>query len=532
MKAKISGNALREKLLDRLKSSPAFEPTEESRIRALASPGNVELLGIVATRKPQSVAELAALAGRLQPNVSRSLSALSQAGLLTLVHNGRTSIPQLTPEGERKAKELNFVSENAARSQDGPPQQNQGGEAPVLTAQIVDQVTSDSSADKIAADVAVRFAAPVTEARAHVDLNEACVRLLTEWWRILYRRENPFKLLEFDNTGGKAQGTLVVESTGRICLSLRHKDEGGTASPRVFLSVSEFTDLAFNQLARPALEFLHSKRRFNRPVESLLRRAEDILSNPADLSFWKCAGALGLSYKTLDDASANEVASLLRAISNEEARLDFASATAPGRLSSSLNWANEEIEKRAKANSLPRLIELRQSTANGSRVTEPWRTGTERARRVRKKLNLGSSQSIGGLKGIAKLFGDGGDFSVSAAGEDSIKGFIGHGDSIPVVIARDEGPNHTAFLASRAIGDFLAYGSREAPITNIYSDRQAVGRAFAAEFIAPADGVVHLIDDEHMSLEAVAEHFGAPRGVIYHQYENNVARFAYRSRSL
>jgi hypothetical protein len=41
---------------------------------------------------------------------------------------------------------------------------------------------------------------------------------------------------------------------------------------------------------------------------------------------------------------------------------------------------------------------------------------------------------------------------------------------------------------ARAIGDYLVFGSREASIVDIYSDRQAVGRAFAAEFMAPAEG--------------------------------------------
>jgi Zn-dependent peptidase ImmA (M78 family) len=77
---------------------------------------------------------------------------------------------------------------------------------------------------------------------------------------------------------------------------------------------------------------------------------------------------------------------------------------------------------------------------------------------------------------------------------------------------------------ARAIGDYLVFGSREASIVDIYSDRQAVGRAFAAEFMAPAEGVVRMIE-EGISLNTVAEHYGVVREVVRRQYANNVARY-------
>src|SRR5205807_8552723 len=115
----------------------------------------------------------------------------------------------------------------------------------------------------------------------------------------------------------------------------------------------------------------------------------------------------------------------------------------------------------------------------------------------------------------------------SSAGEELLRGFQAHGDSNPVIVAKDEGPNSTAFLVTRAVGDYLVYGSREAPIANIYSDRQAVGRAFAAEFMAPAEGVIHMIDQEKLPVAAVADHYGVIRDVIIHQYENSVAQYAH-----
>ena len=65
------------------------------RIEALSSAGNRELLEIIATRGPRSISELATLAKRLQPNVSRSINALARAGLLTAEIQGRYYRPML-----------------------------------------------------------------------------------------------------------------------------------------------------------------------------------------------------------------------------------------------------------------------------------------------------------------------------------------------------------------------------------------------------------------------------------------------------
>jgi Zn-dependent peptidase ImmA (M78 family) len=79
---------------------------------------------------------------------------------------------------------------------------------------------------------------------------------------------------------------------------------------------------------------------------------------------------------------------------------------------------------------------------------------------------------------------------------------------------------------ARAIGDYLVFGSREAPIADLYTDRQAVGRAFAAEFLAPARGVIHMIEDEQQPMVTVADHYGVDLEVVSRQYRNNPALHA------
>ena len=110
MKSKISGTELRDRVLARMRL-PAPEPTEEARIEALASPGNRELLAIIATKRPRSISELAILAQLFRPNVSRSLNALARADIITMTIDGRASIPTLTAEGRRWAQDLGLVED-------------------------------------------------------------------------------------------------------------------------------------------------------------------------------------------------------------------------------------------------------------------------------------------------------------------------------------------------------------------------------------------------------------------------------------
>jgi len=55
----------------------------------LLTPENRELLAIIRDRQPQSVAELAQITGRAQPNLSRTLAKMEAAGFIAMKAVGR-----------------------------------------------------------------------------------------------------------------------------------------------------------------------------------------------------------------------------------------------------------------------------------------------------------------------------------------------------------------------------------------------------------------------------------------------------------
>ena len=65
----------------------SFNSTEA--LVRLLTPGNRALLALIRDRKPESVAALAKLSGRAQPNLTRTIAKLEAAGLVAIVVAGR-----------------------------------------------------------------------------------------------------------------------------------------------------------------------------------------------------------------------------------------------------------------------------------------------------------------------------------------------------------------------------------------------------------------------------------------------------------
>lgn len=81
-------------------------PLPAAPLLAALSQEALELLGVLLRKKPSSVAELVALTGRAQPNISRSLQLLAKYRLVRLVREGR----EVRPEPIAKAVRLDLAT--------------------------------------------------------------------------------------------------------------------------------------------------------------------------------------------------------------------------------------------------------------------------------------------------------------------------------------------------------------------------------------------------------------------------------------
>ena len=72
-------------------AKPSFNSTEA--LVRLLTPQNRQLLAIIRDRKPGSVAALAQMTGRAQPNLTRTLAKLEAAGFVAMKVIGRSKAP-------------------------------------------------------------------------------------------------------------------------------------------------------------------------------------------------------------------------------------------------------------------------------------------------------------------------------------------------------------------------------------------------------------------------------------------------------
>ena len=76
-------------------AKPSFESVEA--MMRLLTPENRNLLATIDQKKPESIAVLARLVGRAEPNVSRTLSKLEACGFVRLRQGlGKARIPEVT----------------------------------------------------------------------------------------------------------------------------------------------------------------------------------------------------------------------------------------------------------------------------------------------------------------------------------------------------------------------------------------------------------------------------------------------------
>lgn len=521
MSKMISASAMRDRLLARVQAPPKADDW----VRVLGVPGHRELLLLIARHSPPSIGALAELARRAQPNVSRTLSALVSAGLVEVISSGRRSIPQITEVGASRVRELGLLEADEEPSV-----------AAVQTNDLfmvdVDEASAskDTSKDEIKGELTswlwLSSSRERIAARTLSDLDELGRRLLENWWRILYRRDAPFRLWDFalEDQAGSSFSLLATAVGARISLQARGGNGRTLELERgsKFFAVTVFEDHLLDEILRPLAAHHWLMGRSARPLHAMLGRVEDSRSQPAERAFCRTAGALGLAPYDLADARATQIRDLLNLIVDEEARLDFSSAVLADALGEGQLWTSKQLEQFRQRNAMPVLTRLRANCkCNMNASIRPYRRGEELARDARTILKLAEDQSVGGIEGMSKLLGADSVIGLSPEAPGSLRGFQSLQGDVPTFIVEDEGPRPSAFVLARGIGDFIAFGSRASCVADLYTDRQAVGRAFAAEFMAPRAAVVHMIEQDDQPIAQIADHFGVSTSVVHRQYENS-----------
>ena len=244
--------------------------------------------------------------------------------------------------------------------------------------------------------------------------------------------------------------------------------------------------------------------------------------DPEEREFCRVAAMCGIDPFDVEDDVAGAIAAFWDRAdpSIRDEALAAADACSLPQLGRWLETAAEDLSSAGREN---RWNEIRDCMP-ASRPQEPWRQGYELARAVRGALEIGQRPFQFETEGPLGIF-----HRECASPSRRIEGLVASGTPACVTAPRNYSSSRR-FLIARALGDFI---SREEPrlglLGSLHNDRQARSRAFAAEFLAPAE-VLHRrwaeSDAGDETIEDLGREFDVSSRVVLHQIENFERRVA------
>lgn len=247
----------------------------------------------------------------------------------------------------------------------------------------------------------------------------------------------------------------------------------------------------------------------------------------AEAGFCEAAGGLGLDPYTITDEAAEFIEGAER-LFERETLVEFVSGAAGVRHADLLLWAERMQRQRDDTYRVPGLRPAVDEIgrADPARSGEAaWAVGYRRAGAMRRVLGLGQAHRFDAFQDLARRL-DASSHFAPAPGVDGIRALRGEGEDGMRIYLRDHGrsagaPAGHLFTLARAVGDAACFPETSlAPINDLHNAfRQAAGRAFAAEFLAPIAEIRSMLDDRH-DLVTIADEFSVSMAVVTRQIEN------------
>jgi hypothetical protein len=152
---------------------------------------------------------------------------------------------------------------------------------------------------------------------------------------------------------------------------------------------------------------------------------------------------------------------------------------------------------------------------------EGWRLGYRSAHGLRHALQLEETQRFLTYRDVGKLFDIKSSFELTPSinGLHLLRNEQKDGTHLHVRKTKEESAQ--LFMFTRGVADAICFpDSQKSAVNDLrFAYRQAAGRAFAAEFLAPANEVLSMWNDGR-DVISIAEEFGVYPLVIKHQIEN------------
>lgn len=351
------------------------------------------------------------------------------------------------------------------------------------------------------------------------------------WWSLLAGRSGIIRLRRFRD--GFAVPDVRFEPDGHYVEITADPFE--YSNPPVTFTRRAKERVAIGELERDMAEFINSV------VEKLsdykIRKSwlqdrwfliQASLADEEERVFCEAAGALGTDPYLCDEDEAQAIEQAAKYF-DDEALLEFLASQHGRKPVTALHWlaaAETQLGDKAALSYIADIAgDLRLPTAQMPlRAFHPWQLGYRLADKCRAMVGLEPERVFDDVDDVAALFGGTG-FEVAEGRVPGLRAEAYRGESAPkIIVAGLPAPQSRTFAMMRAIGDFLAFEQEgRAPITDTYSYRQGVGRAFAVEMLAPAETILQM-ERDGMTPDEIASARNVSELAISRRLENHRAQ--------
>lgn len=262
-------------------------------------------------------------------------------------------------------------------------------------------------------------------------------------------------------------------------------------------------------------------------VQLRWKRVSESRQDPDEEAFCEAAGALGLDPYVMDDDNTDFIVRAGRTLSDTPLT-EFLAGVNPlhregrNRALDSVEEASLMINPRWRLPELRGAAEAIDCVLRERREGEGiWGPAYRLARAMRRTIGVDQEQEFHSVCNVARKLGN--QSFEPSEGLSWVDGVVWRGADVQIRLRKPRyaGPWLENFNFARAIGDAVCFPGEGASVINRLhgAERQAAGRAFAAEFLAPVEGVWGMMQEGY-DIGEVAGKFAVDPRVVQLQIEN------------
>ena len=376
------------------------------------------------------------------------------------------------------------------------------------------------------------------------------------WWSLLYEPETPEKQQDYIR-----RHSLRLATDGFVFPDLSLAPEGKDVRVEWHEFHHPFAPLTFFGHGSAAVDNEHLRKTLFNLIQVVLKRLgefgiadaplidewraiSDTMRDQDELDYCILASMTGGDPYGLDEGQHRHLLESFESIGERVLLEDLCAVTSLESISDDISWL-ERCREIVTENLVGRELHSLKKRLNwkAESTISPWEVGYSRARELRSVLNL-NGQVFGQTEDLAaRLLGTPTVVDLEQRLFTQIPNELINAIAVQTrdsrfgIMMKRHGDTHNRFNLCRAFHGMLANNESTALVTHTHSSRQKTNRAFAAEFLAPANSLRQVLLQRFGELgsrkigadtvQELADDFGVDTAVIVHQLINHrIARIS------